>query len=100
MRARSVSHPHRQLPSMPATTAPEGDVCHSDAVSSGFAGGRPPTVRELAKSRYCREHRSAYQAVEGVARYDSKPVASTLARVPFLFVPHRKRTDDTEPRHA
>src|SRR6185437_5856366 len=100
MRARAVSHPHRQLPSMPATTAPEGDVRHSDAVSSRFAGGRPPTVRELAESRYCREHRSAHPAVEGVARYDAKPATGTLARVPFLFVTHRKRTDDAQPRHA
>ena len=44
MRVGAIPYSHGQLPSLSAIAAPYGDVRHSDAVSYGFAGGRPPTV--------------------------------------------------------
>src|SRR5580704_10120072 len=100
MRISAVPHPDGQLPSLSALVAPEGDVRHSDAVAYRFAGGRPPTVRELAESRNCREYRPAYPPVARIAQHDAEPATSTLTRFAVIFVADRKWSDDAQSRHA
>src|ERR1700722_2757015 len=100
MRVGAVPHPNGQLPSLSALVAPEGDVRHSDAVADRFTGGRPPTVRELAKSRNRRKHWPAYPAVARIAQHDAEPATSTLTRFAVVFVADRKRSDDAQSRHA
>jgi len=99
MRVSAIPYTHGQLPSLPAPAAPDGDVRHPDAVSSRLTGGRPTTVRKLAQSGNRGEYRPANQTVTGVTRHDAEPASGTLARVPIVFVPDRKRTDDAQPRY-
>src|ERR1700719_2232305 len=100
MRVSAVSHPHGELPPVPAPAAAEGGVSYSASGAAGASGRRPATLREVAKPRDGGEHRAAYPAVARVARDDAEPTPGALARFPVLSVADRKRPDDAQPRNA
>src|SRR5216683_7489851 len=100
LRVSAVSHPHGELPPVPALAAAEGGVSDSATGAAGASGRRPATLREVAEPRDGGEYRAAYPAVARIARDDAEPAPGALARFPVLSVADRKRPDDAQPRNA
>src|SRR6267378_2449906 len=97
---RSSSHPHGELPPLPALAAAEGGISNSATGAAGASGRRPATVREVAEPRDGGEYRAAYPAVARIARDDAEPAPGALEGFPVLSVADRKRPDDAQPRNT
>src|SRR5271169_6371445 len=100
MRARAVSHPHGELPPVPALAAAQGGISNSSSRAAGASRRRPATLREMAEPRDGGEYWSTHPAVARIARDDAEPAPGALARFPVVPVSDRKRADDAQPRNA